>query len=272
MHSMQAKAILHSPESKQFQAFAALHAPVDICLMALNIICSDSYRDAAIKDSALHVFFEYGGEPQTIHEDPSQYRRDYYSKQPQVNSNLANVISWFKDLMRVFTTKQMSTRASAYSPYDSALYAGAQVEPSNRCDALNTYFARIMGPVWGRMLPTMSAATGGTLQSALSKDEVSMVLRQVVPLLKSIDEHALIKPNPPQHLHGSPASDAHAIEQERLSLQQLREFIELTKESLALWVILLENQFHAVAQMLPIEIRQMLSGYTFAEFVASYNR
>ncbi|KAH7673041.1 Nucleoporin, partial [Aphelenchoides avenae] len=39
----------HSSESKQFQAFAALHAPVDICLMALNIICSDSYRDASIK-------------------------------------------------------------------------------------------------------------------------------------------------------------------------------------------------------------------------------
>ena len=39
-----------------------------------------------------------------------------------------------------------------------------------------------------------------------------------------------------------------------------------------MWVILLENQFHAVAQMLPVEIRQMLAGYSFADFVANSTR
>ncbi|KAL3121487.1 hypothetical protein niasHT_009513 [Heterodera trifolii] len=54
----------HGIDSKQFQALATTVSPVELCVMALGVLCSDQTSDQAIKDVALRVFIHFGGEPQ----------------------------------------------------------------------------------------------------------------------------------------------------------------------------------------------------------------
>lgn len=75
-------------DSKQFQAFASVQTPMELCTMALIVLCSDSSSDMAIKDIALRVFFTYGGEPKLAYGGGDQFMD--YGQRPTTSDGYMN--------------------------------------------------------------------------------------------------------------------------------------------------------------------------------------
>lgn len=59
-----------------------------------------------------------------------------------------------------------------------------------------------------------------------------------------------------------------ALKQEKNSVKMLSDLMALTKEYLALWQIILENNFHATISNVHADLRTQLQSYCFADLVA----
>ena len=117
-------------DSRQFHLFLDWHGRIEVCIMALCVLATNLADDPQIENTAVRVLVEFGGFPRIqIAED---HDRSIYS--PVANQTIANV-SQFQSPLRAST------------PYgqvndENMPIAFEQIKPSDRHEALYTYFAR----------------------------------------------------------------------------------------------------------------------------------
>jgi hypothetical protein len=84
-------------ESKPLQLFSRLHGNLEICVMSLMIICSDSKADASIRTNAVRIFFTFGGEPQSVYRNPHENPRNMHGnvlEYSPMNASIADITSF----------------------------------------------------------------------------------------------------------------------------------------------------------------------------------
>uniref|UniRef100_A0A183BK95 Nucleoporin_N domain-containing protein n=2 Tax=Globodera pallida TaxID=36090 RepID=A0A183BK95_GLOPA len=216
----------HGMDSKQFQALASTVPAVELCTMALCVLCSDQASDQAIKDLALRVFFHFGGEPRLYygtHGHPPMMVTDGGSAgglrtsmggDGYMNGTLSNTSMFLpRTPLRTSTPQQNGTaivggaaHMNGHTPQllqqqqqlttpggtfdgDHSIVAGAQLMPSPRHEALHTLFARIVKDVWRRSL--CIAQTSNNVYSSLGHSEVDRASHQLAALRRAMDEYQL---------------------------------------------------------------------------------
>uniref|UniRef100_A0A7E4UUJ1 Nucleoporin_N domain-containing protein n=1 Tax=Panagrellus redivivus TaxID=6233 RepID=A0A7E4UUJ1_PANRE len=252
--------IMEIDSPRHFKWLVEQHGPVEICVMALAVICSNEPSDIAISQNATRAFFESGGVAQVTIGPDSSFQQ----------TSIAN-LSQLQTPPRYTSTptKTIGSRLanSFIDPNDADIGESPVFEhiaPSARHDALYIYFARIVSPLWGMRVATRQ---GNHALNGLPLNLVPKVIDQVAALLAAIERHNLIDFNSTGQIY-DPLT-AKAAEQEVQSLTVLKETATQTYEILRLWRILDEHQFHVITQLLDDQALTALTSMSLANVVGS---
>ncbi|KAF7639309.1 Nucleoporin_N domain-containing protein [Meloidogyne graminicola] len=283
-------------DSKQFQGFEAVVSQIEMCVMALQVICSRNASDATIRDMALRVFFHCAGEPR-LHYGGGDHFIDYgprasTSSDGYMNGTLSSSVFTPKTPLRTSTPQNNSTPANytnGFTPQhvlhtpgggldgDQSIIAGARVINSPRHEALFIYFSRIVKGIWRRNLCSVKQIN--EVISQLSKNELEEVGYYLNSLQQSIDEYSLISPQQTRHFPNrnlqqqrrTSSEESSVLDQERQSLQKLKILIGVTCEVIALWSVLLEHELRVIFVALAPDVQKCLINWSLDDLVRNRN-
>ncbi|VDN01277.1 unnamed protein product [Thelazia callipaeda] len=276
------------PDSTQINHFIRLHGLVNVGDMILTILCTDCSANNAIKDSALRLFF-------TLSVEKSWSKR-IISPQPMSSSNQWSLLGCdsISDISLkirsplLSSTPQQNKRLTCHARdsfheensvsniEENSFSKEIQTSTPMSCrhDALFMHFSRIIGNMW--MKPLCRLLSDNKIASIYNVDQLDSFLYQLKPFKKVIEDNGLIvnaqdfiqlmngDSNPKSYSESSVT-----LQSERRSLLSLRELLSLTIEVLTLWRILCKHQFHVIATLLNIQVRNRLLTTSFCNIVLS---
>ncbi|MFH4977902.1 hypothetical protein AB6A40_004611 [Gnathostoma spinigerum] len=284
----------YGPDSPQALSFFHLHGPINICVMALMIMCLDEPTDVTIKELAVRTFFSLGSEipSQAIANSSTAFRtsvvRSDYDWAPQ-NTSVADWTIHMKSPLHASTPHQsVTTPGSRSSVFNSPMSLSSDNSPfmhtqpklrtSYRHDALYTYFSRIVSDRWSS--PLCHKMKDDRLKCTMELAEIEWLCGQLSSLKKAISEYSLLGSVgsyafPAQHRFVSSSGESEtnvkalAINEERRSLLNFLDLLRLTEEVLQLWRIVCEHQFHVITSQLPLQLREQLCTVHFSTLVVT---
>ncbi|KAI6188866.1 hypothetical protein M3Y98_00400400 [Aphelenchoides besseyi] len=306
----------YGTDSKQMHGFVEMHGPVEICIMALIVLSTDTSPEGRLKEMALRMFFAHGGQPTLIlnlddtkgmpssisasaqnglmnnQYDGPKVSTPRHGLAPQIDLNLSPN-SHQNGLFHSTPTRQSPTNSSPFASHGSTLpYAvgtkvsgslnsftlpppdlsrisftnygesgtdGYRFQPSNRSRALFAHFSRVICVVWHKFVCRLR---DDRFVSGLSLDEVRSVLGHLVRLIRVVEGFSLFPTV--KYTNDQDRQKTDATKQEERSVRAVIDLMQLSKEYLSLWLILLEHDFHAVVTRINEELRQNLSQWHFS--------
>ncbi|KAK2179646.1 hypothetical protein NP493_478g02009 [Ridgeia piscesae] len=287
-----------SPDSEQVKAFFKLHRE-QACATCLILACTTRAVDKEVIDSATRAYFLYGGEPEynfaapagaacmstTFGESEIPHQVASFLSTPRRGGDLPQTSTPFPNV-----TQQLQFQ----SPASNTFAPGSpEVIFSGKHNGLCLYLSRILRPLWAcGMVKEMPAPSGQKkyLMSRFYSEQLSWILVKLnavhefmarnsqfnTPIVteRMADHHDDHTPNKgtngPSHCDEQDVFRcfvAEADNQERQSLKQLQILVARMCESLALWKILCDHQFHVICAALSVDQQNTLRGMTFRNFV-----
>uniref|UniRef100_A0A914LFQ5 Nucleoporin Nup133/Nup155-like C-terminal domain-containing protein n=1 Tax=Meloidogyne incognita TaxID=6306 RepID=A0A914LFQ5_MELIC len=287
-------------DSKQFQGFEAVVNQTELCVMALEVICSENASDATIKDMALRVFFQCAGEPRLMYGSGDHFMdygpRASTSSDGYMNGTLSSSVFTPKTPLRTSTPQNNSTPSANYTngftpqhvlhtpggglDSDQSIIAGARVQNSPRHEALFIYFSRIIKGIWLRKLCLVKQIN--EVESQLTKNILDEVGYYLNSLRQAIDECSLITSPQIHHFPSrtlqqqqqqrrTSSEESSLVDQEKQSLQKLRTLVGVTCEVVALWSVLLEHELRVIFVALAPDVQKCLLNWSLDDLVRNRN-
>ncbi|KAI6228713.1 hypothetical protein M3Y99_01198400 [Aphelenchoides fujianensis] len=289
----------YGSDSKQMHGFVELHGPLEICEMALRMFFAhggqpalvanmDETAGGAAAQASLfalpaapfggpHASTPRGSQAPTfdlnlsgssirpagaLHSTPNRQTTPVN----QLNSSNA-----FTPPFAVAT--RLNTSGSSASPppdlsrisftsHGQPVIDGLALRPSNRSRALFAHFSRIICGVWNKYVCRLR---DDRYVSGLNLDEVRDVLRHLVALIRVVEGYSLFPTA--KFANDQDRLVADAMKQEERSVRALLDLMQLSKEYLCLWQVLLENDFHAIIGRINEDLRHSLSQSYFCGLV-----
>ncbi|KAI6220995.1 hypothetical protein M3Y99_01570000 [Aphelenchoides fujianensis] len=307
----------YGADSKQMHGFVELHGPLEICVMALIVLATDTSPEGSLKEMALRMFFAHGGQPALVANmdettGGAAAQASLFalpatpfggphastprgSQAPTFDLNLSgssirpagalhstpnrqttpvnqlNSSNAFTPPFAVAT--RLNTSGSSASPppdlsrisftsHGQPVIDGLALRPSNRSRALFAHFSRIICGVWNKYVCRLR---DDRYVSGLNLDEVRDVLRHLVALIRVVEGYSLFPTA--KFANDQDRLVADAMKQEERSVRALLDLMQLSKEYLCLWQVLLENDFHAIIGRINEDLRHSLSQSYFCGLV-----
>ncbi|VDK30982.1 unnamed protein product [Gongylonema pulchrum] len=189
----------YGPDSAQVSYLSHLHGQVNVCEMALTILCVDIGASTALKDSALRLFFMLSGEKI---KSGSLVPAVGVPHWPRVNESLSLLSPNIRSPLYASTPqKQKRTpppavrsaqRPSDVNEIDDSFPNGDSSFVATTCrhDALYLYFSRCVGSSW--IKPLCEILPDNQLVSVYSSSELEWLISKLGSLKKAVEDYDLL--------------------------------------------------------------------------------
>lgn len=143
---------------------------------------------------------------------------------------------------------------------------------SARHNGLYLYLARILRPIWNSLCVEKLTVDKKTfLASTVSGDECSWIMIYLNSLRVFLQKNTHLQTDHSQTQLNTTEQEIKALQEaqveERHSLESLKSFVTHCCQTLGLWRILCEHQFHGLVDGLPQNYHQMLQNTTFKDLL-----
>jgi len=279
------------PDSEQVKAFFRLHKIDQACATCLVLACSRAAADQEVSDWARMAFFMYGGEVQyslgglrppghntsftqggmsnTILYSPGSMGTSMMPGSPIHNGPPLH--------MSTPAPNMMGHAPMSASPSGDLVYSGKH-------NAIYMYLGRLIRPFWDfpvcmDFTATTKQGTTTYLTSTLSPQELNVALEMTRDLSDFVDFNAKFDVDSQPDFGGryDGGMDEHSRKRlaaevqrmEKISLQHVQELLHRVEETLGLWRVLIDHQFHTLAGALDKSQQSQLRGMTLKTLVIS---
>ncbi|GFN98864.1 nuclear pore complex protein nup155-like [Plakobranchus ocellatus] len=291
------------PDAQQIKAFFNLHRLDQACATCLVLACSRASADQQVSDWARMAFFMYGGEAQYHF---SGLRASSMAGAPFTPSRPGQMPVYspgglgspMMTPMPNMTPLHMSTpmagpvmhpqmqMGSGANPTQEVVYSGKH-------NGIYIYLCRILRPFWDAPVCTEFVANKGVtyLTSSFTVDELCMGLELVRDLSDFVDFNSKFDVDSQIDIlsvgrtgsatgglrydgggmdeHARSRLQAEVQRMEKISLQHAQDFLHRVEEVLGLWRVLLDHQFHVLANTMSQDLQNQLRNMTFKMLVIS---
>ncbi|KAK3794466.1 hypothetical protein RRG08_003619 [Elysia crispata] len=291
------------PEAQQIKGFFNLHRLDQACATCLVLACSRSSSDQQVSDWARMAFFMYGGEAQyhfTGLRAASMGGAAFTPTRPGQMSMYSpgTLGSPMMTPVPSMAPLHMSTpiggsvmhpqmqMGSSSNPIQEVVYSGKH-------NSIYIYLCRILRPFWEAPVCTefMSEKDVKYLTSTFTVDELCIGLELVRDLSDFVDFNSKFDLDSQTDIlsmgraggtssglrydgggideHTRSRLQAEVQRMEKISLQHAQDFLHRVEEVLGLWRILLDHQFHMLANSMSQDLQNQLRNMTFKTLVIS---
>ncbi|GMR48011.1 hypothetical protein PMAYCL1PPCAC_18206, partial [Pristionchus mayeri] len=238
---------------------------VNSLVMLISILSSDTYSDTPLKDKAARLLFGLKDESEMV--DTQTMR--------MVSPGEKSLSEW-KNKMRspIHSSTPVGDAGvfSPVSPLDGRGEGPLEWKPSAKHDALYSYFARLVFPLWSTPLAALTPT--GQMVPSLGAGQLEWMGQELMKMERAMDEYNLVPKMANAHLGAADTSlharfHAEALSRERQSLFGLRLTITQTAETLFLWATAASHGLHEVTLNMTEDARHQLQERRLAELATN---
>ncbi|KRX52468.1 Nuclear pore complex protein, partial [Trichinella sp. T9] len=295
------------PASFAAENIYRIQRPVEICCVALNLLCRDEHPDAKMMALAVKLIIFHRGAPTWDVQEQTFMMRHSTPLRPLYHRRLSIVQQHQQQQQQLLLQQQQQqqqqqrlTEAETAGSGDLTITSSCfhvasrgyvDIRFSFRHNAFYLYFSRIIGFYWNSPLATVrncadsSGKIRSVIQSLISPKEITDYLKQLqnfsrvlldaaMRVLIDEDQEELemttVTWNFSAGLFGTPEGDLglrEAKQMEQQSLLKLHSLVTLTQEVLHLWRTLLDHQVHVIAASLTEEVQNRLVSTTLRDLL-----
>ncbi|KRZ67657.1 Nuclear pore complex protein, partial [Trichinella papuae] len=288
------------PASFAAENIYRIQRPVEICSIALNLLCRDEPPDAKLMALAVKLIILHRGFPTWDVQEQTFLMRHSTPLRPLYQRRLS-IVQQHQQQQQQLLLQQRSTQTEATASGDLTITSSCfhiasrgyvDIRFSCRHNAFYLYYSRIIGFYWNSPLATVrkcadsSGKIRSAIQSLISQKEIADQLKQLQNFSRVLLDAAMrvlldeeqeelemttVTWNFSAGLFGTPEGDLglrEAKQMEQQSLLQLHNLTTLTQEVLHLWQTLLDHQVHVVAASLTEEVQNRLVSAPLRDLLA----
>ncbi|KAL1285999.1 Nuclear pore complex protein [Trichinella pseudospiralis] len=288
------------PASFAAENIYRIQRPVEMCSIALNLLCRDEPPDAKLMALAMKLIILHRGFPTWDVQEQAFLMRHSTPLRPLYQRRLS-IVHQHQQQQQQLLLQQRSIPTEATALGDLAITSSCfhiasrgyvDIRFSCRHNSFYLYYARIMGFHWDSPLATVrkyvdfSGKICSMIQSLISQKEIAGYLKQLqsfscvlldaaMRILLDEEQEELemttVTWNFSAGLYGTPEGDLglrEAKQMEQQSLLKLHTLATLTQEVLYLWQTLLDHQMHVIAASLSEEVQNRLVSAPLRDLLA----
>lgn len=284
------------PESEEVKAFFSLHKPDQACAACLILACTRAPVDQQVANWARMAFFMYGGYPHVKLSNENEFGPGGPTSVGAAAYNSSG-ISPMQSSNPMGQTPQQQQYSQSYhsSVLGRGSTTGQDVVFSGKHNGICLYLSRILRPIWDHLIvDEYSCKTDDGSLVYLVCNFTSEQLEHTLSLVRNVSDFIdfssrldppLATESPssnhlmPFRMAGPQFEGQHIDEQtkkqwqiecqnmERASLQNVRELAIQVEQVLGLLKVLVDHQFHMLAQKMTLDQQNHLKTMTFKQLV-----